>query len=215
MINYHGFSENSSFFEGWYLKHEKDGRAIAFIPGVHMTAEGCKSAFIQVITNSASYRVSYPYRAFRAARDRFAVSVDANYFTEKGIKISIDTPELQCLGHIRYNFFTPPRGDIMGVFRHCPAMECNHGILSMRHQLWGRLTMNGEEYSFDNGIGYAEKDWGSSFPKRYLWVQSNHFEEEPCSIVASVADVPFGSPNPAGLYLLHLPQRQRIPYGDL
>ncbi len=192
MINYHGFLKNSSFFEGWYLKHEKDGRAVSFIPSIHITASGRKSAFIQVITNENSYQITYPYSDFRAAKDRFVIAIGTNYFTERGIKIDIATPELQCRGRIQYNVFTPPYSDIMGFFRYFPAMECNHGILSLSHQLYGNLTINGTEYSFDNGIGYAEKDWGTSFPKKYLWVQSNRFEEEPCSITASVADIPIG-----------------------
>lgn len=192
MINYHGFSKNSSFFEGWYLKHEKDGRTVAFIPGVHITASGRKSAFIQVITDEESFQITYPYSEFKAAKDKFVVTIGSNYFTEKGIKIDIDTPELQCHGCVQYNVFTPPHGDIMGFFQYIPALECNHGVLSLSHKLRGKLTINGTEYDFDNGTGFVEKDWGSSFPKKYLWIQSNDFQEEPCSIMASVADVPLG-----------------------
>ncbi len=45
--------------------------------------------------------------------------------------------------------------------------------------------------SFDCGSGYIEKDWGRSFPKRYIWMQCNHFHNETVSIVFSLADIPF------------------------
>ena len=77
----------------------------------------------------------------------------------------------------------------MGPFKYFP-MECRHGIISMRHTLEGRLKLNGKEIDFTNGLGYIEKDSGRSFPSSYVWVQANDFDE-PCSIMASVADIPF------------------------
>jgi len=41
------------------------------------------------------------------------------------------------------------------------------------------------------GRGYMEKDWGSSFPSAYIWMQSNHFEKMGISFKASVAKIPF------------------------
>ena len=43
--------------------------------------------------------------------------------------------------------------------------------------------------SITGGKGYIEKDWGSSFPKRYVWLQSNHFSTEG-SLFFSWADIP-------------------------
>lgn len=45
--------------------------------------------------------------------------------------------------------------------------------------------------NFTNGKGYIEKDWGTSFPKEYIWGQCNHFKDEMTSLVFSVADIPF------------------------
>ena len=52
----------------------------------------------------------------------------------------------------------------MGPFSYLSFMECYHGILSMKHSLEGTLSWNGQLIDFTNGIGYLEKDWGSSFP---------------------------------------------------
>jgi len=72
-------------------------------------------------------------------------------------------------------------------------MECNHGVISLNHSLSGILVNNQNEINFEGGKGYIEKDWGSSFPSSYVWVQSNHFEEENVSFTGSVARIPWRS----------------------
>jgi hypothetical protein len=41
------------------------------------------------------------------------------------------------------------------------------------------------------GRFYLEKDWGSSFPRAWIWMQSNDFGGPPASLTCSVARVPF------------------------
>ena len=70
-------------------------------------------------------------------------------------------------------------------------MECYHDTISMNHGLMGSLYLNDMEINFNDGKGYIEKDWGISFPKEYIWLQSNHFEQKSASIMFSVAHIPF------------------------
>jgi hypothetical protein len=44
---------------------------------------------------------------------------------------------------------------------------------------------------FDHGKAYIEKDWGKSFPKAYIWLQSNHFKNKKTSFMFSYATIPF------------------------
>jgi hypothetical protein len=44
---------------------------------------------------------------------------------------------------------------------------------------------------FTGGHGYIEKDWGQSFPAAWVWFQSNHFQNVPACITASVAIIPW------------------------
>ena len=39
----------------------------------------------------------------------------------------------------------------MGPFAFFPFMECYHGIVSMDHQVFGKLEINGEIVNFDGG----------------------------------------------------------------
>lgn len=68
-------------------------------------------------------------------------------------------------------------------------MECRHGVVSMKHNLSGFITVEDEVYDFNDGIGYIEFDKGKSFPRKYVWIQSN--EKHDFSIMMSVADIPF------------------------
>ncbi|MBW7571747.1 tocopherol cyclase family protein [Caproiciproducens faecalis] len=191
MTDYRSLHRHRSFFEGWYFRHQGADGAVAFIPGVSISKQGKKSTFVQVITKSGSFNQTYPYTAFRACRKNFSVRIGRNVFTEKGVHIDMNGPGLHCTGEIRYGPLTPISSDIMGPFRLIPFMECNHGVISMKHSLTGSVTLNGESISMDGGIGYIEKDWGSSFPSSYLWVQCNRFSDSSCSVMVSIAEIPF------------------------
>jgi tocopherol cyclase len=191
MNQFHGINKNRSYFEGWYFKHQNEGKTIAFIPGVNFDAEGKKSSFIQVITDQLSACANYPYSDFHVCPRKLAVRLGHSRFSERGVKIDIDTPAVKCKGAITYGPLRPIKSDIMGPFRFVPFMECNHGVISMKQSLNGSLKLNGTTIDFDGGTGYIEKDWGSSFPKSYLWTQCNHFSDASCSIMVSIADIPF------------------------
>jgi len=54
-----------------------------------------------------------------------------------------------------------------------------------------RLAVDGKDLDFSGGQGYIEKDWGRSFPKAWIWTQSNHFTTAGTCITASVAVIPW------------------------
>lgn len=75
----------------------------------------------------------------------------------------------------------------MGPFQFVPFMQCRHSVFSMKHQVNGQITINGQIYKFQNGIGYIEGDRGYSFPKQYIWTQCCFNDG---SLMLSVADIP-------------------------
>lgn len=108
-------------------------------------------------------------------------------FSDKGIKLNVQTDKLSAHGALKFGTLSPLPYDIMGPFKFVPFMQCRHSVFSMKHQVDGHITVNGQIYNFRNGIGYIEGDRGYSFPKRYIWTQC-------CfnggSIMLSVADIP-------------------------
>lgn len=191
MRYFHGAGKSSRYFEGWYFKHCSQQSAIAFIPGFSVGKNGDKSVFIQVITPERSYFSLYPADSFQASKDKLYIRIADNLFGRDGISVNINNDMLSVRGRLEYGKFREPERDIMGPFRFVPFMQCNHGIISMLHDISGALTINGREMSFDDGVGYIETDWGCSFPKSYLWTQLSGSGNNRISIMSAVADIPF------------------------
>lgn len=193
---------NRAYFEGWYYKQvTQDGKhTISFIPGVNYEKSGAKS-FIQCLHLNSNhelkaYNIDFPIESFTTINQPFSLAIDDNHFSLKGLAVDLVSEKLKVSGQVSFKNLTPIERslwmpNIMGYFSYLPFMECNHGLLSMNHDLQGSLTINGENIDFSGGKGYIEKDWGKSFPKNYVWLQSNHFEEESLALFCSVARIPF------------------------
>lgn len=204
---FQGNLQKKHYFEGWYFKQvTADGKqTVAFIPGVSM--DGADShCFVQVILspNIQTYYFKYPIDQFSTTEEPFSVKVGESVFSMEGCHIVLnDTSQsnpqgisiegdlyFSNLNPIQYSLLMP---NIMGFFAYIPHMECNHGVLSMNHQLKGHIEIGKQQsLDFNGGKGYIEKDWGTSFPSEYLWIQANHFEKSDCSFMCSIATIPFG-----------------------
>ena len=193
---YHGWGHSKSYFEGWYFKivDNTEGVAFAFIPGISMGQNGECHAFIQVLDGkkcTAQY-IRFDADLFQPSEYGFDVQLGGNQFSTK--KMMLDLPNIK--GELIFENTTPwPKmlgaPGIMGWFSFVPFMECYHGIVSLNHTLKGSLNIHGKDIDFTNGKGYIEKDWGESFPRGWIWLQTNHFDDENISLIASVAHIPF------------------------
>lgn len=167
---------------------------------------GNYSAFIQIITKNNSYFLNYSFDDFSFNNSPFYIKIANNFFSLDQINIDINDSfnNLNIAGNVRFlnhtsiknNFFAP---NIMGPFSYIPSMECNHAIISMKSRISGSLHFKDSFINFDNGIAYIEKDWGSSFPKSYIWCQSNEFLAFPANFMLSIAIIPFGNLNFTGI----------------
>lgn len=191
------FLDSSCYFEGWYFKCSNGIFDIAFIPGISIN-KNKKQAFIQVITSHESYFIAYPISDFHFSHNPFTIQIRNNYFSLHQIKLDIhdSTYPLHLMGNLKLTSLKPIHTNllfpnIMGPFSYIPSMECNHAILSMKHNVNGSFILNHQQISFHSGIGYIEKDWGTSFPKSYVWCQSNQFDDPTISFMFSLAHIPF------------------------
>ena len=185
------YNKKKSFFEGWYFKHQYNNKSIVFIPGINIDKNGNKYSFIQIITDENTYNINYDYKEFSISKDKLEVKIENNIFSRAGISLNINSKEINIKGSLKYKDITPIKYNIMGPFSIFPFMECNHGVISLYHNVNGILNVNNEEIVIDNGKGYIEKDWGTSFPKTYMWIHSNDFNNEKISVMVSIADIPF------------------------
>ncbi|MFR8339568.1 MAG: tocopherol cyclase family protein [Eisenbergiella massiliensis] len=183
------------FFKGWYFKQEKGSRAAALIPAFHFPADAPGYASVQVITEEAAWNFNFPLDAVKVFGKKDTIQIGNNYFSPRGIRVSLNKEEdgrtIKIEGRIRYAGLAALKGDIMGPFRYVPFLQCRHGVVSMCHKTRGSLKVNGDTYNFHGGRGYIEKDWGSSFPSYYFWCQSGWYDRQECSLMVSVADIPF------------------------
>lgn len=190
---FQGDLTRQGYFEGWYFKlTAPDGRVLALIPGVVTGEDG--HAFLQVADSMGESRyLKFPLSDFYASPSRLWFRMGENIFSEQYIKVKIREEGFRLSGTVRFCRRTPypKRGlhrGIMGPFGLIPGLECYHGVVNLDGVSQGGLWKDGTFWDFSGGRCYVEKDWGTSFPKRWVWMQG-HFEKN-VSFVAAVADVP-------------------------
>lgn len=199
---FQGRKKGSPYFEGWYFKMAVSGKettVLSVIPGISRDTDPEKShAFIQVITSytTQSWYIRYPLDAFHADDDPFSITIGPNRFSLDGIILAIDHEDLHLHGKVDHSAVHPfpvrvLEPGIMGWYRYVPFMECFHGVVSTQHVLEGEADLNGKNILFTGGSGYIEKDWGTSFPSAWVWMQSNSFPDSSVSCMLSVARIPF------------------------
>jgi hypothetical protein len=196
---FQGSTAKKRYFEGWYFKQvSADGRSVfALIPGISLSPRGSHS-FVQVIdgTTGATRWFSYPLDAFRWSRNRFEIQVGENRFSDTSADVQLTDGAGSIEAHLRYHGLTPlpfslGSPGVMGRYTYAPFMECYHAIGSLDHRVEGSVTVDGSRFDFSDGRGYIEKDWGTSFPRAWIWAQSNSSEEPGTSFVFSLARIPW------------------------
>jgi tocopherol cyclase len=214
---FQGSTAKRRYFEGWYFKHvSADGRSVfALIPGISLSPRG-SHAFVQVIdgTTGATRWFSYPLSAFGWSRDRFEIQVGENRFSDTSTEVRLVDDAGSIDAHLRYSGLTPVPFSlkcpgVMGRYAYAPFMECYHAIGSLDHRVEGSVTVDGRRFDFSDGRGYIEKDWGTSFPRSWIWAQSNNFEAPGTSFVFSLARIPWLGRSFPGFFCLLL-ERGRL-----
>ena len=205
---FQGRGRRRDYFEGWYLKVVDPVHDLAFaaIPGLSYDAAGRGHAFVQVIDGVRERGDYHRYdireaafaktaRAAPTASD-FDVSIGANRFSESGM--DVDVPGCRAELGFRQNVPWPRRPwspGAMGPFSFAPGMQCKHGVVSLHHRVVGSVRLgDGPTVTLSPAAtGYLEKDWGSAFPLRWTWLQTNHLagERAPACLLVSAGVVPW------------------------
>ncbi len=196
---FQGHLQKKDYFEGWYFKYVSPSQhlSMAFIPGISLNPDDAH-AFIQVFISTTQPKVSlnsyyfrFPVESFSFHPKEMIITIGPSIFKKHEIEVKLSNQDIFIQGHIKHLNMHPLPFNIMGPFAYIPLMETYHGIVSMSHRLEGSMMIQHEAVSFKDGKGYIEKDWGTSFPTSYTWLQSNHFKDEHTSLMASVAKIPF------------------------
>lgn len=203
---FQGKNRTEHYFEGWYLKlvDQRAENVYALIPGISISPDkGDRHAFIQVINGreaKAEY-LRFDFSEFRYAADRFEVKIADNMFSSRRVVLKVDRGTTHLEADLQFDHLNPwPKSlffpGAMGWYAFVPKMECYHGVVSMDHGIKGQFHFGSKRIDFTGGRGYIEKDWGTSFPQGWVWLQSNHFHINgaatiPCSVMLSIAKIPW------------------------
>jgi hypothetical protein len=193
---YHGQRARRPLFEGWYFKvvDQSQKNSWAIIPGIYKDHDSTlDEAFVMVLDGRSNLVFYHDYAVsdFAAGTESFNLRIGPNYFAAEYLTLNL--PILR--GHLVFRGLTRwpiswRAPGIMGWYGWFP-MECYHGLVSMDHEIVGFLDNGLRRIDLDGGRGYIEKDWGRNFPKTWIWLQANHFDEPTVSLTASVARIPF------------------------
>lgn len=193
LILYQGKYRLNNYFEGWYFKFvdNKTERVFAVIPGISKNI-GDPHSFIQIndsIGITEYFRFNIDDIKFSEST-KLEITIQKNFFSMDRVILNLPNvkADLNLTNNTPYNGIWP---NIMGPFSYIPFMQCYHGLVTLNSRIDGEINVNNEITSFDNGKGYIEKDWGSGFPKEWIWLQGNSFKEEKTSVMLSLAHIPW------------------------
>ncbi|WP_434797543.1 tocopherol cyclase family protein [Terrisporobacter vanillatitrophus] len=198
---YHGKHKRKNFFEGWYFKivDNKNDYKLAIIPGIsYGNNKDEHHSFIQILNGKESTfnYLSYDVKDFRYNNNRFRIFINSNIFSLENINLSIDSNDLNIHGNLILKNLVKWPGSIinpgsMGFYNYLKFMECYSHVCVLNGSIIGDLNINGINVNFTAGKVYIEKNWGKSFPKSWLWIQSNSFKSRKASITCSIGTIPF------------------------
>ncbi len=205
---YHGSKKTTNFFEGWYFKvvDKNNLYKFALIPGIALDDNTNSShSFIQIVDG---YNIAYDYIKFKPSdfnydntKDIFSINVATNSFSLDSVNLNLvyinkSNKKRSIKGNLKFtNIFKWKDNAInpgsMGFYNYLTFMECYSQVCALDGDIIGKLNICGQEIDFTGGKVYIEKNWGKSFPKSWLWVQSNNFEQDEVSVTCSLATIPF------------------------
>ncbi len=196
---FQGSQQKLQYFEGWYFKNaSNDEKSVwSFIPGISLVKDD-SHAFVQAINEQSgeTFYFRFPADEFNFSSKSFAITIGNNFFSQNRIVLNLNDGNHSIAGELLFSDMSIfpvslRRPGIMGWYRYVPFMECYHGVVSLDHRIVGKLAIKGDEVDFTDGRGYIEKDWGTSMPKAWIWMQTNHFDHPGTSFMLSVARIPW------------------------
>lgn len=178
------------YFEGWYIRGMQVDVSFIVIIGLHYEQDRMYATIQYADSNSKQplYEV-FEEKEIHIQEQPFVVKIKESRLTIDHLSLQLSTlcANLSFTGitSLSTSLYSPT---IMGPFTYIP-MACSHSIISLQHSIMGSIAFAQHTYTI-HGVGYIEKDRGTSFPTKYLWLQANHYDQND-SIFLSIARIPF------------------------
>jgi hypothetical protein len=182
-FQYQNLRQNN-YFEGWYFRFTNSESNYAIIFALTKNTKD-PHAFIQVFHQDSEQSSYYRYSVDEFKAEGNTISIAKNYITNNKIHIDVAQFYLDIeINHtIKLNDILPNKS-AMGYMSKLP-LECFQEVIYLNGV--GKGYMNEVEVE---GSIYIEKTYGSKFPVKWVWIQSNHSQNN--SLISfSVGKIPF------------------------
>lgn len=185
-----GGIDRSRFFEGWFQKvYLRQHRTSFVIIYGYATGNAHETfGFIQVLMPGEEPRiVCFPKDQVTLDRHKHIVRMGDNVLSTDAIDIKMNElrMQLQLIDNQRIDTLN----NSMGYAYYVPSLPCYHSVLNTSHGVSGSIVHKSKEYAIDNELGYLEKNWGTSFPDRYMWLHAVDPNNPEISLLFSCADI--------------------------
>lgn len=191
---------NKDYFEGWYQRFiTKDNVNFAVIFAVTKHKDKPHS-FIQVFKDNDKecLYLEFPVDALKQIDDSIFIgknklSQEHLFVEDENLLIDIKISPIHTLENEEGS------DSAMGYLQHAP-LECFQEVIHLKSSCTGKVIIKNKVYEID-GLGYMEKTYGTNFPSRWIWIQSNHNEDNNY-ISFSVGKVPVLFTSIKGFFIL-------------
>ena len=195
--------KRKNYFEGWYFRFSTRTKNYAVIFAITKNVDD-PHAFIQVFDDTMKECI---YKRFDSSQFTFAdgiVNIGGNKLSLKKAYVNINRFEVD----LKFTSRNPMTKSAMGYLAKAP-LDCFQEVILIDGIAKG--TINGKKVTC---FIYIEKTYGNKFPKRWLWLQSNHSVNN-SKISFSVGYIPFLSFTVKGWLLVVSYSLERINFHSL
>lgn len=187
LFNYVGHNKTKNYFEGWYFKAVHDNHILAFVFGISLH-ENDPHSFIQIMDSNDNESHYFRFKVEDFYYNKDIIRIKDNILSIHKLKVSIDDFQIDLnitpTANLKGIFCMK---SVMGLFRYLP-LPVYHEVIFMNSKVEGSIKTNSIDTTI-NGSGYMEKNYGTCFPKKWLWFQTNTFKNYNASFVFAKANV--------------------------
>ncbi len=187
-FNFVGSKKKRNYFEGWYIKIiDNKNNCCSFIFGITLNQKDPHS-FIQIIDQSENKSYYYRFKVSDFHYSDNVIIIGDNCISTNRVRLLVDNFDVDII--IRPTIFLKRRiggNSVMGMFKYL-NLPIQHEIVFMNSEIRGTIKTETRDSKI-YGNAYMEKDFGTMFPKKWLWIQSSNFLNNNISLVVSKADI--------------------------
>lgn len=175
-----GYQDKKSrnYFEGWYFRFT-DTVNYAIIFAVTKNEED-PHAFIQLFNETMNKCIYERFELSSFSFEDAVVSIGNNKLSMHHVHVNINDTIID----LNFILTNPLHESAMGYLANAP-LDCFQEVIYLDGLAKG--TINKQE---TEGTIYIEKTYGNKFPKKWLWLQSNHSKNN-SKISFSIGYIPF------------------------